>query len=205
MSKKSQNEYPSGSRTSWKVVLTYLFVFALSCALFYYIFNLRNNIESQRSNIKAQHDALNWVNQFTKNVHGAQNAANLYAFTEQSKYKKEFNAYHEEIKAQTASLISFEISENNIQMVNEIERLINEGIREKDFQRIKKSSYGMLIRELNNVEAVASLMLCSHMDEVGPYDAIEALSDLTSADVIDYMRRELRPDRCVLSVIEKEA
>ena len=125
MSKKSQNEYPSGSRTSWKVVLTYLFVFALSCALFYYIFNLRNNIESQRSNIKAQHDALNWVNQFTKNVHGAQNAANLYAFTEQSKYKKEFNAYHEEIKAQTDSLISFEISENNIQMVNEIERLIN--------------------------------------------------------------------------------
>ncbi|WP_297957748.1 EF-P 5-aminopentanol modification-associated protein YfmH [uncultured Ruminococcus sp.] len=87
----------------------------------------------------------------------------------------------------------------------EIERLISEGIREKDFQRIKKSSYGMLIRELNNVEAVASLMLCAHMDEVGPYDAIEALSDLTGADVIDYMRRELRPDRCVLSVIEKEA
>lgn len=125
MSKKSQNEYPSGSRTSLKVVLTYLFVFALSCALFYYIFNLRNNIESQRSNIKAQHDALNWVNQFTKNVHGAQNAANLYAFTEQSKYKREFNAYHDEIKAQTDSLISFEISENNIQMVIEIERLIN--------------------------------------------------------------------------------
>ena len=125
MSKKSQNEYPSGSRTSWKVVLTYLFVFALSCALFYYIFNLRNNIESQRSNIKAQHDALNWVNQFTKNVHGAQNAANLYAFTEQAKYKKEFNAYHDEIKAQTDSLISFEISESNILMVNEIERLIN--------------------------------------------------------------------------------
>lgn len=125
MSKKSQNEYPSGSRTSWKVVLTYLFVFALSCALFYYIFNLRNNIESQRSNIKAQHDALNWVNQFTKNVHGAQNAANLYAFTEQAKYKKEFNAYHNEIKAQTDSLISFEISESNILMVNEIERLIN--------------------------------------------------------------------------------
>ena len=125
MSKKSQNEYPSGSRTSWKVVLTYLFVFALSCALFYYIFNLRNNIESQRSNIKTQHDALNWVNQFTKNVHGAQNAANLYAFTEQAKYKNEFNAYRDEIRAQTDSLVSFEINDDNIQMVKEIERLIN--------------------------------------------------------------------------------
>ena len=40
MSKKSKNEYPSGARTNWKVVLTYLFVFALSSALFYYIFNL---------------------------------------------------------------------------------------------------------------------------------------------------------------------
>ena len=125
MSKKSKNDYPSGSRTSWKVVLTYFFVFALSCALFYYIFNLRNSIESQRSNIKMQHDALNWVNQFTKNVHGAQNAANLYAFTEQAKYKREFNAYRDEIKAQTDSLATFEINENNKLMVNEIERLIN--------------------------------------------------------------------------------
>ncbi len=125
MSKKSKNDYPTGSRTSWKVVLTYLFVFALSCALFYYIFNLRNSIESQRSNIKMQHDALNWVNQFTKNVHGAQNAANLYAFTEQPKYKHEFNAYRDEIKAQTDSLTTFVINEDNRLLVNEIERLIN--------------------------------------------------------------------------------
>ena len=125
MSKKSKNDYPTGSRTSWKVVLTYLFVFALSCALFYYIFNLRNSIESQRSNIKMQHDALNWVNQFTKNVHGAQNAANLYAFTEQPKYKHEFNTYRDEIKAQTDSLTTFVINEDNRLLVNEIERLIN--------------------------------------------------------------------------------
>jgi len=124
MSKKSQNDYPSGARTSWKVVITYLFVLALCAALFYYIFNLRNSIESQRSNIKTQHDALNWVNQFTKNVHGAQNAANLYAFTEQAKYRREFNAYRDEIQAQTDSLLNFEISEENIQMVNEISNLI---------------------------------------------------------------------------------
>ncbi len=124
MSKKSRNEYPSGSRTSWKVVITYLFVLVLCAALFYYIFNLRNSIENQRSNIDSQHDALGWVNEFTKNVHGAQNAANLYAFTEQTKYKREFNAYRKEIKAQTDSLMKFEISEDNKQMVSEIESLI---------------------------------------------------------------------------------
>ena len=124
MSKKSRNEYPSGSRTSWKVVITYLFVIALCAALFYYIFNLRKSIENQRSNINSQHDALNWVNEFTKNVHAAQNAANLYAFTEQSQYRREFNAYRDAIKAQTDSLLLFEISEDNKLMVNEISNLI---------------------------------------------------------------------------------
>ena len=124
MSKKSRNEYPSGSRTSWKVVITYLFVIALCAALFYYIFNLRKSIENQRSNINSQHDALNWVNEFTKNVHAAQNAANLYAFTEQSQYRREFNAYRDAIKVQTDSLQLFEISEDNKLMVNEISNLI---------------------------------------------------------------------------------
>ena len=124
MAKKSENEYPSGSRTSWKVVLTYLFVIALCAALFYYIFNLRNSIENQRSNINAQHDALGWVNRFTKNVHGAQNAANLFAFTDQPRYKREFNTYKNAIKVQTDSLMAFEINEDNKLMVNEISRLI---------------------------------------------------------------------------------
>ena len=106
------------------MVITYLFVLALCAALFYYIFKLRNSIENQRSNINSQHDALSWVNQFTKSVHGAQNAANLYAFTEQVKYKREFNAYRDDIKTQTDSLMKFEISEDNRMMVNEIERLI---------------------------------------------------------------------------------
>ena len=70
-------------RTSWEVVITYLFVMALCAALFYYISNLRKSIESQRSNISTQHAALDWVNRFTKNVHEAQNAAKLYAFPEQ--------------------------------------------------------------------------------------------------------------------------
>ena len=79
-------------RTSWEVVITYIFVMTLCAALYYYISSLRKTIENQRSNISAQHTSLNWVNRFTKNVHEAQNAANLYAFTEQARYKRQFNA-----------------------------------------------------------------------------------------------------------------
>ena len=124
MSKKSRNRYPNGARTNWTVVLTYLFVFALSCAVFYYIFNHRNSIQSQRANIERQHQALDWVNRFTKNVHDAQNAANLFAFTKQTKFKRQFNTSQEAISNQVDSLILIEISEDNKLMVNEINELI---------------------------------------------------------------------------------
>ena len=124
MSKKSRNDYPSGTRTSWKVVLTYLFVMVLCAALFYYIFNLRNSIQNQRANIDMQHKALDWANRFTKNVHDAQNAANLYAFTEQTKYRRQFNAALKALNEQVDSLVVVEISEENKRMVGEINNLI---------------------------------------------------------------------------------
>ncbi len=84
----------------------------------------------------------------------------------------------------------------------EIERIIKDGIDENLFQRIKKSTYGGLVRELNNVEAVANLMMNSHMDGVSPYATIQVLSDLKSSDVLEFMKNELRKDRLVMSVIE---
>ena len=122
--KKRHNEISFERRTSWKVVITNLFIIALCAALFYYIFNLRKTIENQRSNIDTQHQALDWVNRFTKNIHEAQTAANLYAFTEQAKYKRQFNGVCKQITDQTDSLMMIEISEDNKLMVNEINRLI---------------------------------------------------------------------------------
>jgi predicted Zn-dependent peptidase len=84
----------------------------------------------------------------------------------------------------------------------EVTRISSEGICDKDFQRIKKSAYGLLVRELNNVEAVANLMINSHMDGVGPYDPLRALSELTREDVESFVREELKRDRMVMSVIE---
>lgn len=87
-------------------------------------------------------------------------------------------------------------------VAGEVERLIKCGINEKDFQRIRKSTYGMMIRELNNVEAMANLMINSHMEEISPFDAVNVLSDMKSSDVMDFIKSELRSDRLVMSVIE---
>ncbi len=87
-------------------------------------------------------------------------------------------------------------------LAQEMEKISRGGLEEKDFQRIKKSTYGILIRELDNVESVANLMINAHMDGVKPYDAIEILSDLTSSDCTSFIRDELSADKLAMSVVE---
>ena len=87
-------------------------------------------------------------------------------------------------------------------LCDEVDRIVREGIREKDFQRIRKSAYGLMVRDLNNVESVANLMINAHMEGVSPYDAVNVLSEMKCSDVYEFIRSELCRDRLVLSVIE---
>ncbi|MBE6859258.1 MAG: insulinase family protein [Ruminococcus sp.] len=87
-------------------------------------------------------------------------------------------------------------------LCEEVDRIVREGISEKDFQRIRKSAYGLMVRDLNNVESVANLMINSHMEGVSPYDAVNVLSEMKCSDVYEFIRSELCRDRLVLSVIE---
>lgn len=88
-------------------------------------------------------------------------------------------------------------------IVKEIARISEEGVDEKVFARIKKAAYGNLVRSLNNVESVASMMINSEMSGYKPYDAINTFSEITSADILDFIKTKLRSDRMVLSVIER--
>lgn len=88
-------------------------------------------------------------------------------------------------------------------VVNEFARILKEGVCEKDFRRIKKSSYGDLIRQLNNVSAVAGSMINNALSGIGTYDIIDTFSEITSQDVYDFIKSELTEDKLVLSVIEK--
>ncbi len=91
------------------------------------------------------------------------------------------------------------------EMLDEIETIKKNGICEEDFQRIKKSTYGSLVRELNNVEATANLMITAYMSKTGPFDPILILSQLTVDDCLSFIKEELSPDKLVLSVIEENA
>ena len=85
----------------------------------------------------------------------------------------------------------------------EVRRILAEGIDERVFSRIKKALYGSYVRQLNNVTAFASIMINAHMAGCKPFDPVDIVSELTSADALEFIRNELTEDKIVLSVIEK--
>ncbi|MCM1133062.1 MAG: insulinase family protein [Ruminococcus flavefaciens] len=88
-------------------------------------------------------------------------------------------------------------------LINEMNRIVSEGVCEKDFQRIKKSSYGALIRQLNNVSSVAGMMINNALSEIGTFDIIDMFSEITSNDVYELIKSDITEDKLVMSVIEK--
>ncbi len=111
-------------RTSWRVVIAYLFVIAFCGGMFYYIYKLQGSIQNQRVNINAQNDALNLTNRFTQLVHEAQSEANLFAFTDNPKHLKRFGNLNNEISQCADSILILLPSEQNEQRIREVERLI---------------------------------------------------------------------------------
>ena len=111
-------------RTSWKVVITNLFVIALCGAMFYYIYKLQGSIQNQRININVQNDALNLTNRFTQLVHEAQAEANLFAFTDNPKHLKQFGNLNNEISICADSILLLLPTPKNEQRIREVERLI---------------------------------------------------------------------------------
>lgn len=87
----------------------------------------------------------------------------------------------------------------------EVENTKTNGFDNEHFLRLKKSNYGSCIRELNNVEAVANLLINSSMKDVGPYDAIKVISEMTCDDVLSFIKNELCADKLAISVVKGAA
>lgn len=87
-------------------------------------------------------------------------------------------------------------------LIQEIERVKAEGLDRKLYDSIKKSSYGELVMDSNNVEAVASNLISAFMSGTQPYDQIKILSEMTYEDVQKTFCERFDTKNLVLSVIE---
>lgn len=87
-------------------------------------------------------------------------------------------------------------------IIEEINRCKKEGLDEKRFNVIKKSYYGSLIRDLNDAEAVATIMLNSGMEKLSAFDNIEAVAACTFEDVSARLDKQFNTDNVVISIID---
>ncbi len=87
-------------------------------------------------------------------------------------------------------------------LIDEIEGIKAHGIDKELYNSIKKSTYGGLIMESNNVEAVASNLISAFMSGVEPYDQIKVLSEMTYDDVQKTIIERFDTKNLTLSVIE---
>lgn len=87
-------------------------------------------------------------------------------------------------------------------IVDEIERVKVEGLDNTLYDSIKKSTYGMTVRESNNTEATASNLIQAFMSGTGPYDYIKVLSEMTVDDAQKALCERFDTNNMTISVVK---
>lgn len=87
-------------------------------------------------------------------------------------------------------------------IIEEINRCKKDGLDEKRFNIIKKSYYGALIRDLNDAEAIATIMLNAGMEKLSAFDVIESVAAVTFEDVQKRLEKQFNTENVTLSIIE---
>lgn len=87
------------------------------------------------------------------------------------------------------------------EVLKETQRLAKDGIPQEDFEAAKRTIYGRLAASYDSVENVANNIAGCRFMDMGPFDAIEAVANVTLDDVQQYLKKLFVKDRCALSVI----
>ena len=70
--------------------------------------------------------------------------------------------------------------DNVKQIIEEkVEKLKQEGIKEKDFERAKRKIYGLYVREFNEVQSEGTAFETNYFKEINPFDYIEKYKTLS--------------------------
>ena len=83
----------------------------------------------------------------------------------------------------------------------EAKRLVEEGIDEDFYQRIRRACYGQMIRGLNSFESIAISAAEGVFFDYNYYDFPEVFETITKADVEDFLRRNVTEERSAISLI----
>ena len=83
----------------------------------------------------------------------------------------------------------------------EIEEVKAKGVDKKQFEEVKKASYGDCIRQFNEVEYVATTMINSGLDKVSPFYESDLLSKMTIEDINNFAANEIDTEKSAVSIV----
>lgn len=84
----------------------------------------------------------------------------------------------------------------------EIETAKKTGLDRELFESIKKSTYGSIIREQNNPEAVANNFINTHLAGIKPFDTVKVLTEMTYEDAMNALNERFDTDNMAISIIK---
>ena len=86
-------------------------------------------------------------------------------------------------------------------ILQEAQRLLKEGIPEKTRMRMKRSALGRRIRELDSFDSTAFRLCAYHMSGFDYFRFPQIYASVEEAEILEFLRRVVTPQRCALSVI----
>jgi len=86
-----------------------------------------------------------------------------------------------------------------------VERFAADGPPAADFERTRRASWGRIVSGAQTPNSLAGQLLHDMLDEVPPFAALDALAQLTAADVQARARELFRPERCAEALLLPEA
>ncbi len=87
-------------------------------------------------------------------------------------------------------------------ILTEAQRICAEGIDEAQFHRLKRSTMGRRIRDLDSFDSTCFRLCAYHLSDFDYFRFPEIYNAITPLQVQQFLERIIRPERCSLSVIE---
>lgn len=89
-------------------------------------------------------------------------------------------------------------------LITEIEKLKETGIKQSDFDRVKRKIYGDFVTEFNDVASIGRMFLADSIKEVKTFDYVNKYEDVTIDYAMNILREVFVEDKMALSVVKAD-
>ena len=86
-------------------------------------------------------------------------------------------------------------------ILQEARRLVETGVSDEDFLRMKRSALGRRIRDIDSLDGTSFRICAYYFSGYDYFDFPVVYQQVTHEDVLEFIQRVVTPDRCALSVI----